>query len=114
VASVIDHPSVVTMPTADEIFDRPAAVVEPDAQVRELLSIGCEMIAATTDDLAAQVLERICLALASTADALAIARIMLCESQSIAYDRHLQNARLRQRVADLLELAKVHGRETSA
>ena len=92
------------MPTDRDIFERPA--VTPRTRTRDLLSIGSDIIKATTDDLAAVCVERLCEHLADVADDLAVSRLMLSESQAVAYDRHIEVTRLRQRVADLLDLAR--------
>ena len=103
-ADVLDRPDIVEAPHADEIF-RPAPA-EPDTSVRDLRALGMDMMQATTDELAVGVIERLCLRLADVADDLAVTRIMLSESQTIAYERHVRIVRLEQRVADLLELAR--------
>jgi hypothetical protein len=102
---VLARPDVVAAPCVDEIF-RPAPVDPSKTLTRELLSIGIDMLRATTDELAAAVLERVLSHLAEIADDLAVARLMLSASQTIAYERHVEIQRLRQRNSDLLELAR--------
>lgn len=110
-ADTITRPDVATMPTADEIF-RPAPVDPRHTRTRDLLSIGIDMITASTDDLAATCIERLCEHLADMADELAIKTLMLSESQTIAYERHVVITRQGQRIADLLALAR--GREQAS
>jgi hypothetical protein len=103
VADTITRPDVASMPTADEIFDRPAPVDPARTKTREILNIGIDMITATTDDLAAVALERILEHLADVADHLAVVEMERSEALTLAYQRHVTITRLREQNADLRE-----------
>ena len=95
----------VEAPTVDEIFRRPP--VDPAKSLtREILSIGIDMIAATTDDLAAVALERILEHMADVADRLAVVEIELSETLTIAYERHAMIERQREQIGHLRDLAR--------
>ena len=105
VSDVIDRTDRVEAPAAGEIF-RPVPVDPAKTLTREMLSIGLDMMRATTDDLAAQVLERVLWHLADVADRLAVVEIELSETLTIAYQRHAMLERQREQLAHLRDLAR--------
>jgi hypothetical protein len=104
VADTLAGPDVVTPPTEAEIFHQPPAA--PDTRTRELLAIGIDMITATTDDLAAAVIERLCDRLADVADDLAVTKLLLSRSMELSRTQHLEILRLKRQQADLYEMAR--------
>lgn len=92
-------------PHAAEIF-RPRRVTSPDRRTREILSIACDMIKTTTDDLAGVTLDVLARELAAVADRLATRELMLSEALTLSHTQHVEIQRLRRRVADLLDLAR--------
>lgn len=101
----VDDVSHDARPHADEIF-RPAPIDPAKTLTREMLAIGIDMMRATTDDLAAAVLERVLGHLADVADRLAVVELELSEALAIAYQRHAMLERQREQLAHLRDLAR--------
>ena len=98
-------PSTST-PTSAEVFNRPAPLDPAKTLTREIISIGIDMIRATTDDLAAVALERILEHLVDVADRLAIVELELSEALTIAYERHVVITRQQEQIGHLRDLAR--------
>src|SRR5437762_192734 len=93
------------MPTADEIFGRRLAPA-PWPSSRPVLALVAEVLPTIEDDLTADVLEHLALALADRDDELRAVRAVLSSSLALSHTQHVEIIRLRRRLADLLDAGR--------
>ena len=91
-----------TMPTANEIF---GTRIEPAPWLssRPVLALVVEVLPTIEDDLTADLLEYVALALADRDDEVRAIRSVLSRLLTRAHTQHVEILRLRQHVADLLD-----------
>lgn len=90
------------MPTADEIFGRRLAPA-PWPSSRPVLALVVDILPTLEDDLTADLLEHLAVALVDRDDELRSVRAVLSSTIALSHTQHLEIARLRRRLADLLE-----------
>ena len=93
------------MPTADEIFGQQFA---PPSWLssRPLLDLVVSVLPLIDDDLAADLLEQLALALVDRDDEVRGVRAVLSSALVLAHAQHLENRRLTKRLADLLDAGR--------
>jgi hypothetical protein len=89
-----------TMPTANEIFGRRLAPA-PWPSSRPVLALVVEVLLTIEDDLTADLLEHLALALADRDDEGRAARAVLSSALALSHSQHVEIIRLRRRLADL-------------
>ena len=93
------------MPTADEIFGQQLAP-PPWLSSRPLLDLVVSVLPLIDDDLAADLLEQLALALVDRDDEVRGVRAVLSSALVLAHAQHLENRRLTKRLADLLDAGR--------
>ena len=96
--------------TADEIFDRRLAPA-PWRSSRQFLALVVEVLPLIEDDLMADLLEQLALALGDRDDEVRAVRGVLSSALALSHSQHVEINRLRRRLADLLDARR---RERSA
>ena len=100
-----------TMPTADEIFG-PRIAPAPWPSSRPVLALIVEVLPTIEDDLTADLLEYVALALVDRDDEVRAVRAVLSSGLALSHNQHVEILRLRQRLADLLDARR--GERTAA
>src|SRR5207302_2027141 len=90
------------MPTADEIFGRPLGPV-PWPSSRPVLALAVELLPTIADDLTADLVEQLALALADRDDEVRAGRAVLSSALALSQTQQIEIVRLRHRLADLLD-----------
>ena len=93
------------MPTADDIFGQQFAP-PPWLSSRPLLDLVVSVLPLSEDDLAADLLEQVALALVDRDDEVRGVRAVLSSALVLAHAQHLENRRLTKRLADLLDAGR--------
>ncbi len=88
--------------TADEIFGRRLAPA-PWPASRSVLALVVEVLPTIEDDLAADLVEHLTLALADRDDELRAVRAVLSSALALSHTQHVEIIRLRRRLANLLD-----------
>lgn len=94
--------ALFTMPTADEIFGRRLAPA-PWPSSRPVLALVVELLPTIEDDLVADLLEHLALALADRDGELRAKRAVLSSALVLSHAYHTEIIRLRRRLGDLLD-----------
>ena len=100
-----------SMPTADEIFGRRLALA-PWLSSRPVIELVVEVLPTIEDDLTAELLEHVALALADRDDEVRAIRAVLSSALALSHAQHVEIVPLRQRLANLLD-ARRRERTTS-
>jgi hypothetical protein len=90
------------MPTADEIFGRELAPA-PWPSSRPVLALVVEVLPTIEDELAADLLEYLALALVDRDDELRAVRAVLSSALALTHTQHAEIVRLRQRLHGLID-----------
>jgi hypothetical protein len=91
----------VMMPTADEIFGRQLAPV-PWRSSSLVLALAVELLPTIEDDLTADLVEQLVLALVDKDEELAAVRSVISAALEQSHGQHTEIVRLRRRLADSL------------
>lgn len=94
--------SLFKMPTADEMFGRPLPPA-PWPVPGRVLALVVELLPTIEDDLMADLLEHLALALADRDDEVRAVRAVLSSALALSHTQHVEILRLRKRLADLLD-----------
>ena len=98
--------TLVKMPTADDIFGQRIAPA-PWLSSRPVLGLVAEVLPTVEDDLAAELLEHVALALADRDDEVKAIRAVLSSDLALSHTQQAENVRLRRRVAGLLDARRL-------
>lgn len=90
-----------SMPAVAEIFR--AATPVPWPSTRSVLDVAIELLPAIDDDLEADLVEALVLAIIDGEDESRAVRLVLSEALALAHAQHVEIVRLQKRVADLLD-----------
>ncbi len=93
------------MPTADEIFGQQLAP-PPRLSSRPLLDLVVSVLPLSEDDLAADLLEQLALALIDRDDEVRGVRAVLAAALDLAHAQHVEILRLKTRLADLRDAGR--------
>ena len=94
------------MPTADEIFGQQLAP-PPWLSSRPLLDLVVSVLPLSEDDLAADLLEQLALALVDQDDEIRAVRAVLSSALAMSHTQHVEILRLRRRLVDLLDARRL-------
>lgn len=98
----IDLDDVSGMPTAAEIFGpRPVPMLWPSS--RDVLALAIELLPTIADDLTADLVEHLALALVDRGQELRAVRAVLSAALTLSNTQHAEIIRLKRRLADLLD-----------
>ena len=89
-------------PAANEIFG-PRIAPAPWLPSRPVFALGIELLPTIADDIEANLVERLLLALGDRDDELRAVRAVLSSSLALSYTQQAEILRLRRRLADLLD-----------
>ena len=94
------------MLTADEIFGQQLAPT-PWLSSRPLLDLVVSVLPLSEDDLAADLLEQLALALVDQDDEIRAVRAVLSSALAMSHTQHVEILRLRRRLVDLLDARRL-------
>ena len=97
-----DSRNLTGMPTADEIFGRYQVLVPGPSSRAAVLAISIEMLPTIQDDMAADLIQILALALVDRDEELRAVRSVLSAALEHAHKDHVENSRLQRRLAVLL------------